>query len=166
MAIVYIGMGSNMNHPKQQLIKAKKTLKKLAEVTLLNCSDLFQSKAMTLPDDDKPQDDYINAVVKLDTQLSPHALLDKCQQIENDQGRTRTQRWGARTLDLDILLYDNLELEDERLTIPHPGIADRDFVLYPLCQLEKDLMIPGKEECYKLQQKLLNKNIQCLGLFA
>jgi len=166
MAIVYIGMGSNMNNPQQQLIQAKKSLQQLKQIQLLACSDLFQSKAMTMPGDDQPQDDYINAAIKLDTQLTPHQLLDECQQIENNQGRVRKKRWGARTLDLDILLYDELEFEDERLTIPHSGIAERDFVLYPLCQLDKNLMIPAQGECYKLQQKVLNKNIQSLGAFA
>ena len=92
MAIVYIGMGSNMNNPQQQLIQAKKRLAQLTQVQLLMCSDLFQSKAMTLPGDEQPQDDYINAVVKLETQFSPHQLMDECQQIENDQGRVRTKR--------------------------------------------------------------------------
>jgi len=166
MAIVYIGMGSNMNNPQQQLIQAKKSLQQLAQVQLLACSDLFQSKAMTLPCDEQPQNDYINAVVKLDTQLTPHQLLDECQKIENNQGRVREKRWGARTLDLDILLYDELEFEDERLTIPHPGITERDFVLTPLCQIDKNLFIPGQGECQKLQQTLTNKSIQCLGAFA
>jgi 2-amino-4-hydroxy-6-hydroxymethyldihydropteridine diphosphokinase len=166
MAIVYIGMGSNMNNPKQQLVQAKKSLQQLSQVQFLNCSDLFQSKAMTLPDDNQPQDDYINAVVKLNTQLTPHQLLDECQKIENKQGRVREKRWGARTLDLDVLLYDDLEMKDERLSIPHPGIAERDFVLYPLCQIDKNMMIPGQGECYTLKQKVSNENIQCLGVFA
>lgn len=165
MTIVYIGMGSNMEHPEQQLTQAKNSLQKLEQTELLKSSSLFRSKAMTLPGDDQPQDDYINAVVKLDTQLLPHALLDECQRIENDQGRIRGKRWGARTLDLDILLYGELQFEDERLSIPHPGIAERDFVLYPLHQIEQNLMIPGSGKCYILQQKVSEANIQELGVF-
>jgi len=166
MTIVYIGMGSNMNNPKQQLIQAKQSLAQLAQTQLLAHSDLFQSKAMTLAGDDEPQADYINAVVKLDTQLTPHQLLDECQRIENEQGRLRKKRWGARTLDLDILLYDELHFEDERLSIPHPGISERDFVLYPMCQIEKNLMIPGQGELHLLQKKVSGQNIQHLGVFA
>lgn len=166
MAIVYIGMGSNMNNPRQQLIQAKQSLAHLIQSQLLAHSDLFQSKAMTMPDDDEPQADYINAVVKLDTRLTPHQLLDECQRIENEQGRVRNKRWGARTLDLDILLYDELQFEDERLSIPHPGMAERDFVLHPMYQIEKNLMIPGYGELHLLQNKISAKNIQCLGAFV
>ena len=121
---------------------------------------------MTLPDDNEPQDDYINAVVKLDTLLTPHQLLDECQRIENEQGRLRNKRWGARTLDLDILLYDELQFEDERLSLPHPGISERDFVLYPMYQIEKNLMIPGQGNLDLLQQQISGKSIKHLGAFA
>ena len=163
MAIAYIGMGSNMENPEQQLINAKKSLQQIEHTELLLCSDLFKSKAMMMPDDTQPQADYINAVVKLETQLSPHQLLDQCQKIETRQGRVRKKKWGARTLDLDILLYDDLQFEDERLSIHHPGISKRDFVLYPLSQLEKKLVIPGQGECCQLQLKIANKRIHKLG---
>ena len=166
MAIVYIGMGSNLDNPKQQLIQAKAHLQQSAEIKLLACSDLYQSTAMTLADDDQPQADYINAVVKIDTQLSPHQLLDECQRIENKQGRVRHKRWGARTLDLDILLYDDLQIQDERLSIPHPGIVERNFVLYPLHQIDENLLIPGLGECSQLQKEVSAQGIQKLGAFV
>lgn len=165
MATVYIGMGSNLDDPQQHMLQAKKSLQQLPQTRLLAHSGLYQSAAMTLPEDDEPQADYINAVVKLETQLTPHQLLDECQRIEHNQGRLRHKRWGARTLDLDILLYDTLQFEDERLSIPHPGIAERAFVLYPLSQLDKKLLIPGQGECDVLRQKIVDESIQYLGDF-
>ena len=92
-----------------------------------------------------PQDqpNYINAVVKIKTSLSPYELLGTLQCIENQQGRTRDKgRWGARTLDLDLLLYDTLVSQDSALTLPHPGLPYRSFVLYPLFEIDKNLNIP------------------------
>lgn len=90
------------------------------------------------------QPDYINAVAELSTELSPHALLDALQAIEQQHGRTRQgQRWGPRTLDLDILLYSDQQINDVRLQVPHPGIAMRSFVLYPLAEILPGCDIPG-----------------------
>lgn len=166
MAIVYIGMGSNLNNPRQQLIQARDGLQQVSQTRLLASSDLFQSAAMRMPDDEQPQADYMNAVVKLDTQLDPYQLLDECQKIENNQGRIRLKRWGERTLDLDILLYDDLQMEDARLCLPHPGITERNFVLYPLHQLDTALIIPGRGSCDALLQNVSTQGIQCLGVFA
>jgi 2-amino-4-hydroxy-6-hydroxymethyldihydropteridine diphosphokinase len=92
-----------------------------------------------------PQDqpDYVNAVVRLSTALSPEALLDGLQDIERRHGRQRVRHWGPRTLDLDILLYGKQQIVGPRLRIPHPGIATRDFVLYPLAEIDSELEIPG-----------------------
>jgi 2-amino-4-hydroxy-6-hydroxymethyldihydropteridine diphosphokinase len=166
MAIVYIGLGSNLDNPKQQLINARVVLEKMQQTQLIMDSGLFQSKAMTMANDDQPQADYINAVIKLQTSLAPHVLLDKLQAIETEQGRTRTKRWGARTLDLDILMYDDLQIDDERLTLPHPGISERDFVLHPLSRIESHLNIPGQGKLNILLEKLSDKNIKYLGAFC
>ena len=171
MAITYIGLGSNLDKPRQQLIKAKALLADIEETKLLADSGLFQSKAMTMPDDNQPQADYINAVVKLQTLLDPHVLLDKLQAIEIKQGRVRTKRWGARTLDLDILIYDDLQINDERLTLPHPGILERNFVLYPLSKIENNLSIVGLGELSMLLENISNRNtsdenIKYLGAFG
>jgi 2-amino-4-hydroxy-6-hydroxymethyldihydropteridine diphosphokinase len=165
MPVVYIGLGSNLDQPKVQLNQARQRLASLPQTRLLADSGMFQSLAMTLPDDDVPQDDYINAVIKLETALSPHQLLDALQAIESQQGRQRARRWGPRTLDLDILLYDNLQMNDERLTLPHVGIAERDFVLYPLQKIDNSLMIPGLESLDMLLAKTSSKNIRYLGAF-
>ena len=90
------------------------------------------------------QPDYVNAVVCMETTLSPVQLLDKLQAVEAQQGRKRGVRWGPRCLDIDILLYDQLIMDSERLKIPHPGLCDRNFVLYPIHEIAQNLIIPGK----------------------
>ncbi|MDH5765899.1 MAG: 2-amino-4-hydroxy-6-hydroxymethyldihydropteridine diphosphokinase [Gammaproteobacteria bacterium] len=141
MAIVYVGLGSNLDNPAKQIRQAVKTIAEHEGIHLLSNSGLFSSAALTWHNE--PQPDYMNAVIKFETAMTPHKLLDTLQAIENSQGRVRNQKWGARTLDLDILLYDQLELNDERLTIPHPEITQRAFVLYPLNSIDKNLQIPG-----------------------
>ena len=163
MARVYIGLGSNLDNPGQQLGRAYQALSALAEVTILADSGVFRSPAMTLPDDPEPQPDYLNAVVKLDTALAPHALLHRLQALEVEQGRVRNRAWGPRTLDLDILMYDDLQLDDEQLTIPHPGIAERDFVLFPLNRIDPDLVIPGLGPLAELIRQRAGAAIEYLG---
>jgi 2-amino-4-hydroxy-6-hydroxymethyldihydropteridine diphosphokinase len=143
MAIAYIGLGSNLDDPQQQLRTAYLALRALPDSELLAGSGLYRSAPMTCPGDHEAQPDYVNAVVKLRTELGPHELLDQLQAIEQSQGRQRLKTWGPRTLDLDILMYDDLQQQDERLCIPHPGIAEREFVLYPLQAIDEQLNIPG-----------------------
>ncbi len=135
---VYIGLGSNLVNPAQQIQQAKQAIAQLPSTKGLLMSSLYSSPPMGPQD----QPDYINAVIALDTTLSPHELLDTLQQIEQQQGRVRSRHWGERTLDLDILLYDNDVISDARLTIPHPGIAERAFVLYPLAEIAPEIEIP------------------------
>jgi 2-amino-4-hydroxy-6-hydroxymethyldihydropteridine diphosphokinase len=91
-----------------------------------------------------PQDqpDYVNAVLEIETELSAHGLLDKLQEIERIHGRVRKRHWGERTLDLDLLLFGDVVIDDERLKVPHPGIAERAFVLYPLAEIAPEITIP------------------------
>jgi len=148
----YIGLGSNLNDPEQQLQQACRALASLPQCRLIQCSSLYRSKPLLLDDTDKDaetspagagQPDYINAVVALETDLLPLALLDALQAIELAQGRDRSGlRWGARTLDLDILLYGQKILDESRLCVPHPGLAGREFVLYPLYQIAPQLVLP------------------------
>jgi len=137
----YIGLGSNLNTPLQQLILAVDALDKLPHCHHTLVSSFYCSKPMGPQD----QPDYVNAVVKTETTLSPLALLDQLQAIENNQGRERIgEQWGPRTLDLDLLLYGEMRLADSRLTVPHYGLAKRNFVLYPLAELVgKSFTIPG-----------------------
>lgn len=135
-------MGSNLDSPQLQLQRARTALMNLPDTNVLAVSYIYRSPAMTLPGS-AAQPDYYNAVVRLQTGLLPHALLAALHGIEMAQGRKRTERWAARTLDLDILLYENLQLQDAQLTIPHPGLAQRNFVLYPLQDIAPDINIPG-----------------------
>lgn len=137
--IAYIGLGSNLSDPAQQVRSALATLSSSPEVKLLRSSTLYRSAPMGPPG----QPDYVNAVAQLETRLSAHQLLDLLQGIERQQGRIRDQHWGPRTLDLDLLLYGDCRIVDERLTVPHPGMAERAFVLYPLREIAPGLEIPG-----------------------
>ena len=128
---VFIGLGSNLDDPLLQLNKAIEQLKQLKTLTFIKASSFYRSPPMGPQD----QPDYINAVVEVTTELTAEKLLDQLQQIENEQGRVRSQHWGARTLDLDILLFGNEVINTERLIVPHCGISQRNFVLYPLSEL-------------------------------
>lgn len=136
---VYIGLGSNLNQPANQIEKARLSINHLNGVEETGFSSLYRSRPMGPQD----QPDYLNAVMEIETGLKPLELLDGLQAIESDQGRVRQgERWGARPIDLDILLYGEEILESERLTVPHPGIYERPFVLYPLKEISPNLIIP------------------------
>jgi 2-amino-4-hydroxy-6-hydroxymethyldihydropteridine diphosphokinase len=137
---VFVGLGSNLENPLSQLKQAIEHLKQVKAVKLVAVSNFYSSPPMGPQD----QPDYINAVIQISTKLEPELLLDELQKIEKQQGRVRKERWGARTLDLDILLYGTDVINSERLTVPHSGISERNFVLYPLRDLVSlDFEIPG-----------------------
>ncbi|MCK5716255.1 MAG: 2-amino-4-hydroxy-6-hydroxymethyldihydropteridine diphosphokinase [Thiomargarita sp.] len=139
-AIVYVGLGSNLENPISQIKQAFLALDALPKTHIKKQSALYRSKPMG----PQNQPDYMNAVVMLSTYLLPLDLLDMMQAIEHQQGRIRTaQRWGARTLDLDMLLYDQQQLQLPRLILPHPGLYVRDFVLYPLYEITPNLVLPN-----------------------
>ena len=135
----YIGLGSNLRDPRMQLQRGLAALAALPGSRCVACSSLYRSIPLG-----PPQPDYINAVAALDTRLEPLALLDALQDLEARQGRVREEgtRWGPRVLDLDLLLYDALILDGPRLTLPHPELSRRDFVLYPLYEIAPHLNIP------------------------
>lgn len=135
-----IGLGSNLHNPLQQVEQALVELAGLADSELVQVSSFYHSAPMGPAD----QPDYINAVAELRTALAPHALLDALQAIEQQHGRVRkAERWGPRSLDLDILLYGDELINNARLQVPHPGMKDRAFVLYPLLEILPDCDIPG-----------------------
>ncbi len=139
MERIYIGLGSNLAEPVQQLRSALAALAALPHTQLLASSSLYASDPLGPAD----QPRYVNAVAMLDSTLQPHALLDALQRIEQEQGRTRkAERWGPRTLDLDILLFGNRILDDARLQVPHYHMHARPFVLYPLAELAPELRLP------------------------
>ncbi|MGA7800730.1 MAG: 2-amino-4-hydroxy-6-hydroxymethyldihydropteridine diphosphokinase [Gammaproteobacteria bacterium] len=135
----YIGLGSNLEDPVAQVRRALRELDELPDTDLTSTSVLYSSAPMGPPD----QPDYVNAVAALDTGLAPRDLLAHLQAIESAHGRVRTRHWGARTLDLDLLLYGQLRLREDRLVVPHPGMHERAFVLYPLAEIAPGLRIPG-----------------------
>ncbi|MEO0421492.1 MAG: 2-amino-4-hydroxy-6-hydroxymethyldihydropteridine diphosphokinase [Pseudomonadota bacterium] len=136
----YVGLGSNLEEPVAQLERAFDALASLPSTHLIRRSALWRSAPMGPPD----QPDYVNAAAGLLTQLAAHVLLGELQRIEHAQGRRRDgQRWGPRTLDLDLLVFAAERHESETLTVPHPGIAERSFVLAPLAQVAPGLTVPG-----------------------
>jgi 2-amino-4-hydroxy-6-hydroxymethyldihydropteridine diphosphokinase len=139
MERVYIGLGSNLATPLAQLRSALAALAALPQSNLIAQSSFYISDPLGPAD----QPRYVNAVAALDTDLSPLALLDALQSIEQEQGRTRkAERWGPRTLDLDILLFGERCLDEPRLTVPHYHLHARAFVLYPLAEIAPDLRLP------------------------
>ena len=141
MVIAYIGLGSNLNGPVQQLDNAISAIQDLPQSRLLQQSSYYRSKPLGV----EQQPDYVNAVVMLETSLTAVVLLEFLQSIEEKQGRVRGPgRWQARTLDLDLLLYGEERISTEKLIVPHPEIANRNFVLLPLAELTPELRIPGK----------------------
>ena len=143
MTSAYIGLGSNLNDPASQLRQATDALADQADCTVRACSRVYRSAAVG----PGKQPDYLNAVLRLDTTLPPMELLKTLQAIEAAQGREREVRWGARTLDLDILLYGELTCVSSALTIPHPRMHERLFVLQPLLDLcNRKMVLPGGED--------------------
>ena len=137
----YIGLGSNLDNPVAHLRRALAELAELPDTRMHKRSRLYQSKPLGPQD----QPDYLNAVAALQTQLEARELMQHLREIEQHHGRQRNpdNRWGPRILDLDLLLYGELTLQTPELTLPHPELHKRSFVLYPLAELAPDLIIPG-----------------------
>ena len=135
---VFIGLGSNLNQPVEQLKRAVAALLDSVDLNGVACSGFYSGKPMGPQD----QPDYVNAVIQLETRLKPRPLLQLLQRIEEQQGRVRERRWGERTIDLDLLLYGDQCIDLSELTVPHIGLAERNFVLYPLQEIVPDLYIP------------------------
>ncbi len=154
--VVFIGLGSNMQQPLAQLHNALTHISNLPNSELLACSSFYASRPMGPQD----QPDYVNAVAKLKTVLTPLELLSALQAIELTQGRERKgERWGPRTLDLDILLFGEQQIQTPELTVPHYGMKSREFVLYPLFELAPELLLP----CGNSLKSILN-NVSKNGL--
>ena len=137
--IAFIGLGSNLEDPHRQLQHAFIELEGLPGTRLVASSSLYRSAPLGVLD----QPDFVNAVAKIATNLTPQALLQALLHIEHQHGRERTFRNAPRTLDLDVLLYDEVQLHEHGLTIPHPQMHRRAFVLQPLLEIAPDVNIPG-----------------------
>ncbi len=159
--VCYVALGSNLGDSVAYIMDGLQALADHPELDYLNISHFYQSK----PHGPQNQPDYINAAVEFKTTLKSEALLDELQQIENENGRLRdgVERWGARTLDLDLLFYGDETINTKRLTVPHPRICERAFVLYPL----RDLMKEQDKKNLKITEKTsLNDCIAKLSVEA
>lgn len=162
MQTVYIGLGSNLHSPKQQVLKAMAKLKELPQTTFLCASSLYLTKPWGVED----QPPFINAVVKLDTQLQPHILLDELLAIEHEQGRVRDIRYGPRIIDCDILLYGEEQIVTPRLTVPHPYLVERSFVVIPLYEIAPNLILPSMLPLAEVIKQFVNEKIEKLPLVS
>ena len=147
--IAYIGIGSNIGDKVNQCEKAISEILKVDHHKLLAKSSLFKTQPIGHPS----QDWFVNGVIKIETDLEAHELLRKLKTIESQLGRTETFRWGPRTIDLDILFFDDAEIHTEELQVPHPSIQERQFVLIPLAEIDRYLIHPVLK---KTVQELLN----------
>lgn len=139
--LAYIGLGGNLGDPVERIRSARRAVGAIPGVRETAFSSVYRSAPMG----PKDQPEYANAVIAVETTLAPLDLLWALQAVETAFGRVRIgERWGPRTLDLDILLYGREILNTEHLIVPHPGLADREFVLYPLREIAPELEIPGK----------------------
>ncbi|WP_020483847.1 2-amino-4-hydroxy-6-hydroxymethyldihydropteridine diphosphokinase [Methylomonas sp. MK1] len=146
-AEAYIGLGSNLEDSVNHVNRARLEISALPGVAEIAFSPLYRSTPVGPQD----QPDYVNAVMRISTELEPLALLKQLQQIENQHGRLRSVRWGARTLDLDVLLYAQQSINEPDLIVPHPELSKRAFVLYPLADVaSSDLKIPGLDSLSQL----------------
>lgn len=161
--VAYIGLGSNLENPLQQLQQAIERLNGIAHTQCINTSHFYGSSAVGPGE----QPDYVNAAACLHTKLSAIELLDALQAIENEQGRTRGElRWTPRTLDLDILLFNQDTISSQRLQVPHPRLAERHFVLQPLLDINPELILPNGDSIQELLNALSQTGLWRLAISA
>jgi 2-amino-4-hydroxy-6-hydroxymethyldihydropteridine diphosphokinase len=159
MSKAFVALGSNLQDPFLQVKNAFIALEKLPKTKLIKASSLY----ITAPIGYSNQPDFINAVAELNTQLAPEILLDELHGIENEAGRERPFPNAPRVLDCDLLLYDNITIHSAKLTLPHPRMFERAFVLLPLAEIAPDLLLPDGSNVVKLAQQFINQGIQKLA---
>lgn len=135
-----LGLGSNVGDKRGNIGRAIELLTRAGDVRVVARSHLYRSAPWGKTD----QDWFVNACVAIETRLAPEELLARCQQVENEMGRVRAERWGPRVIDVDILVFGDVVSPDAKLTLPHPRITERGFVLVPLAELAPDLAIGGR----------------------
>ena len=154
MTSVYLSLGSNMGDRKAYLAKAISALGDLPETRVLQVSSLYETAAWGKTD----QDDFLNLACQLETNLPALDLLDACQAIEKDLDRVRHEHWGPRTVDIDLLLFGDDIWQEPRLTLPHPYMQERAFVLVPLLELTPDLQDPITQQPYTKALSFLDRS--------
>jgi len=160
MKQAFIALGSNLENPKQQVERAVSALSKLAGTRLIKQSSLYQTTPVDCID---TAPDFINAVAEVETELSPEALLDAIHAIENAAGRERPYINAPRILDCDLLLYEDITLNTEKLTLPHPRMHTRGFVLLPLFEIAPHISIPNHGKIASLMTPELSAGIKKLS---
>jgi 2-amino-4-hydroxy-6-hydroxymethyldihydropteridine diphosphokinase len=152
----YVGVGSNLSEPRVQVQRALEALGRVRDSRLVATSPLYQ----TLPLGDVAQPPFVNAVAGLVTRLSPEELLSELRRLERELGREAPrERWGPRIIDLDLLVHGRETRATQELTLPHPGIPERDFVLYPLADIAPDLDVPGLGSVASLVLRVANRGV-------
>lgn len=150
MTQVFVGLGANQGDPVENLKDALKLIDNKPGITVTNVSSVYLTEPVGY--DDQPW--FHNCVAEVETILEPFELLTALQDIENQLGRVRTIRWGPRTVDLDILLYGTMQLNEQELIIPHPRMTDRAFVMVPLAEIAPDVLLPGGETVGAVSNKI------------
>jgi 2-amino-4-hydroxy-6-hydroxymethyldihydropteridine diphosphokinase len=158
MVNAYIGLGSNLDNPIGHIKQALEDLKQLPQSQLLLASKLYLSKPVGPQD----QDNFVNAVALIITELEPLSLLDELQTIEQQHQRVRERHWGPRTLDLDLLLFGEQSIQHPRLTVPHAQLSRRDFVVGPLLELCPELVLPSGTQLQELLQQCPIDGLICI----
>jgi 2-amino-4-hydroxy-6-hydroxymethyldihydropteridine diphosphokinase len=156
--LAYVGLGANLGDARGSLQAAVAALAALPGTTMLRASSIYRTAPI-----DAGGDDYLNAVAELRTTLAPEALLAALQRIEQAHGRERPYRNAPRTLDLDLLLHGHAQIDSPKLTLPHPRLHERAFVLVPLAELSPDLMVPGRGLVESLVPRVADQRVDKLN---
>ncbi|MDH5545798.1 MAG: 2-amino-4-hydroxy-6-hydroxymethyldihydropteridine diphosphokinase [Gammaproteobacteria bacterium] len=154
---VFLGIGSNLGDSIETLRRALAELAANPKINIIQCSPIYRSRPLA----DMDQPDYVNGVVECASTLTPLEMLDACQSVEEKLGRVRTaERWQPRTLDIDILAFDAMLIKNSRLSVPHPGIVERDFVLYPWNDIAPDFQVPLLGTVRELKQACEDRGLE------
>lgn len=152
MPTAYLGLGSNLGDRKQNIRSALQMLEERGAARVVVVSSFIETAPVGYAD----QPDFVNAVAEVETNLTPRELLDAALRVETDMGRVRTIRWGPRVIDIDILLFDDLLMAEDGLTLPHPEMTKRGFVLEPLAEIAPNLALPGGKTAREAAEELRN----------
>lgn len=159
MPRAYIGIGSNQGEPVSNIKEALKLMDSSGGIKVLRVSSLYLTEPVGFED----QPWFYNCVAEIETDLAPVQLLEATQGMENSLGRVRNIRWGPRTIDLDILLYDRLQIDSELLTIPHPRMAERAFVMVPMAEIAAGELFPDGRTVGEVKNRLnCEKKFSCI----
>lgn len=159
VARAFLGLGSNVGDSRQTLRWAVRRVKGLPGTRVVACSALYRTAPVGRPD----QDDFLNQVIEIETSLSPRALLVAVLEVEREGGRVRRERWGPRTLDIDVVWYDSVTVSEPDLEIPHPRLEERRFVLEPLSELAPDLLLPSGRTIGEALARVAVQRVEKLG---